>query len=155
MSNSKWGRPLWEFLHGTAEKIGKQDNAFVAAEECRTWIQLLRATEWIMPCPKCRAHFHQWCLLHPPEKIDSANLRLASREWLWSLHDTVNRDRGITNGPALEEMEALYADTNIQKTMTNLLDVLTEFTQGGFNPGPIRIWKATANLLVTTLRLRP
>ena len=145
---------MWHVLHGLAERLGTNSNPFSAAEEYRTWVQLLRASEWIMPCQRCRAHFHQWCLQNPPEQIDASTIRVASRTWLWRLHESVNIERKVKGIP-LESVEALYATTDLQKSMTTLLTILKLLIQDDFSPSTIRIWKATADLLFTLVGTTP
>lgn len=68
-----------------------------------------------MPCIACRTHFREWCAKRPLEKFThSYRFQEDAREWLWSLHDEVNRERSIS-GPTLLEIPELYGHRTVQE----------------------------------------
>lgn len=110
VQNSFWGPPLWRTLHTLAEKLGRQTTPMIEADETRYWIQLLKSVGGVMPCALCRNHYEAWRKSHPLEEYQPLRrvaLRDAARKWLWSLHETVNKDRGVT-GPTIDQMEEMY-----------------------------------------------
>lgn len=151
--NSQWGPPLWRVLHTVAERLGVNQNSLVATDEARTFVQLLRVTEGVMPCPLCRKHFHQWILSHSPAALElrrGPSLRLDARRWLWSLHENVNHTRGVS-GMTLEDAEAHYSAISkdaFQKDIDALNHMFTVAMQTSLvNPNHVRSWKALLSLL--------
>jgi hypothetical protein len=151
--NSVWGPPLWRILHTFSYKIGANRNSLVAEDEARTWIQLLRSIEAIMPCQLCRRHFRTWKIHHPIEAfagLRSLGLAEASADWLWRLHDGVNKERGV-EGLTKEDAAAFYTGRtreDFQQDIEALAAVLTTATQTGqIKPEAVRIFRATLVLL--------
>lgn len=154
VQNSEWGPPLWQILHICAEKSGKQFTNQLHIDETRAWIQLLKLTEGILPCPLCQKHYKAWCMKHPPTRFldirSPVAFNEALRKWLWELHDTVNRQREHI-GPTFEEATALYADkrtSELQQALERLLEVLQRATlerriDGAF----VREWKLRLSFL--------
>ena len=111
MSTKSWGPPLWTLLHGIAEALGNQVHPMLATDEAHEIVFLLRDVEKIMPCQLCRSHYHQWRKDHPLEEIDRLRgpmLREGVRQWLYDLHEEVNRSKGIESGLTLDQMPELY-----------------------------------------------
>lgn len=118
MSSKPWGPPLWRMLHGIAEALGGQPVAMLATDEAHEIVFLLRDVEKIMPCQLCRNHYHQWRKDHPLEELDKLRgymLKTGVREWLYNLHEDVNRSRDIESGISLEQMPELYKTVDLQK----------------------------------------
>lgn len=110
-SKEVWGPPLWRLLHSLAERLGRQTIPLLATDEKRAWVNLLKAVGQVMPCLACRNHFREWSGRRPAER---AVVRDLAREWLWSLHNEVNRERNVT-GPALELLPDLYGRRTSQE----------------------------------------
>ena len=153
VQNSQWGPLVWKILHTVAEHLGVSTNPLVAADEARTWVQLLKSVEAMMPCPLCRNQYRTWRLHNPIEKIGflrGGALRVGARDWMWRLHENVNRDRGV-QGMTVEEAERVYAARTreeLQKDVDTLLKLLTEATQiGQADPNAVRTWKASLSLM--------
>lgn len=107
MSSKPWGPPLWKLLHGIAETLGNQSVPMLATDEAHEIVFLLRDVEKIMPCQLCRNHYHEWRKNNPLEEIDKLRgpmLKEGVREWLYNLHENVNRSRGIESGLTLEQI---------------------------------------------------
>ena len=111
MANPKeWGPPLWRLLHTFAERLGRQTNYIGVQDERRSWIVFVRSVESVMPCAKCREHFQRWKRSHPLEQANSLageQLRIWATDWLYSLHDEVNKEKDIAS-PTREEVTAVY-----------------------------------------------
>jgi len=130
VQNSFWGPPLWRTLHTLAEKLGRQTTPMIEADENRYWIQLLKSVSGAMPCALCRNHYEAWRKSNPLELFQPLRrvaLRDAARKWLWSLHETVNKDRGVT-GPMLEQMEEMYARRTASDVKKDL-DLITTMSK--------------------------
>jgi hypothetical protein len=129
VANDRWGPPLWRLLHTLAERLGRQTIRLLETDERRAWVALLRAVQMVMPCAKCRAHYKAWRTSHPTERfMTSYDLRADAREWLWALHEEVNREKGIT-GPTLEEISTLYGSRAGYEIQEDLRVVLAVFQQ--------------------------
>jgi hypothetical protein len=109
--------------------------------------------EAIMPCPLCRRHFRTWKIHNPIEAFAGLRgfaLAEASVDWLWRLHDNVNKDRGV-EGLTKEASFTFYAARireDFQQDIEALAAVLTTATQTGqVKPEAVRIFRATLVLL--------
>ena len=122
-----WGPALWTILHTYTERLGNQTNEISSTDQRRAWINFLKAVEGVIPCARCRAHYKEWRIKHPIEAFSGYQglfLRQKAREWLWGLHDSVNRENGITS-PSIEELGEKYAAFDIVR---NAIEVcITEF----------------------------
>lgn len=127
VTNDQWGQPLWRLLHTLAERLGRQTIRLLETDERRAWVALLRAVQMVMPCAKCRVHYKAWRISHPTERfITSCDLRADAREWLWALHEEVNRERGLV-GPSLEELSGIYASRASHEIQEDAQAVLAVF----------------------------
>lgn len=118
MSARPWGPPLWKILHGLAETLGNQPVAMLATDEAHEIVFILRDVEKIMPCQLCRNHYHQWRKDHPLEEIDRLRghmLKTAVREWLYNLHENVNRSRGIESEITLDMIPDMYKNVDFKE----------------------------------------
>jgi hypothetical protein len=118
MSSRTWGPPLWKILHGLAEALGNQPVAMLATDEAHEIVFILRDVEKIMPCQLCRNHYHQWRKDHPLEEIDKLRghmLKTGVREWLYNLHENVNRSRGIESGITLDMIPEMYKNVDFKE----------------------------------------
>jgi hypothetical protein len=119
----------------------------LAQDELRAWIALLQGVEGIMPCQLCRGHYRIWKRKRPLEGLYGG--ADASREWLWSLHEEVNKQREV---PAEQRvpfarLAELYGGTRTRQDLQQDINILVEvlrraamerLVDGGF----IREWQA-------------
>ena len=167
VQNEDWGPPLWRILHTVAEKLGRQTVGLLAADEVRTWVNLLQVTEGIMPCALCRKHYGAWKKAQPPQALLDLNrpgqgmfFREAARKWLWDLHEAVNErkrsqvvvaEASVPVSPTLEELESLYgARTRVefQEDVTTLVKVLQKAALLTLiNPVFLKQWQAHLSML--------
>lgn len=131
-SPSDWGPPLWRVLHSLAERLGKHTVVLLAQDERRAWMNFLRSIEYAMPCAKCRAHYKAYRTAHSIDRalsVQGEALRNWARQWLWSLHEEVNRDAGKT-GPTLEEIPGLYGIRTPREISADINEVYAQFNKG-------------------------
>ena len=129
-----WGPLLWTLLHALAEKLGTQKPDILATDEAREIVLILRGVEVIMPCEKCRRHYHEYRLKNPFEEFSKKRgqgLRKAVREWLYVLHETVNKRNGVEPHVRLEDLESMYKPVKIQEAWAALHKVLVESVATG------------------------
>lgn len=134
MSSKPWGPPLWRMLHGMAECLGNQAVPMLATDEAHEIVFLLRDVEKIMPCQLCRNHYHQWRKDHPLEEIDKLRgymLKAGVRQWLFDLHEEVNRTRGIDSGLTVDQMEDLYKQTDLKEAWADFFTKVKQTTEVG------------------------
>lgn len=118
MSSKPWGTSLWKILHGIAECLGNQSVPMLATDEAHEIVFLLRDVEKIMPCQLCRKHYHAWRKDHPLEEIDRLRgymLKTAVRQWLFDLHEEVNKSRGIESGLTVEQIPDVYKSVDFKQ----------------------------------------
>ena len=123
MSSPKvWGPPLWYILHTYTERLGNQQNQILSTDQRVAWINFLKSVEGVIPCARCRAHYREWRIKHPIDAFNTYQgvfLRQKAREWLWGLHDSINKENNIV-GPPIEQLAEIYgkfSNENIQKNM--------------------------------------
>lgn len=125
-SNKDWGPFLWTFLHATAERLGKQTNEMMASDEAREFILVLKGLEFVMPCEKCRAHFHDYMKKNPVDDFQHKRgdyLRQAARMWLWKLHEAINERNGSPSF-AIEQLTPTYQSASIADALKIVYDIL-------------------------------
>lgn len=100
-----------------------------------------------MPCPLCRTHYRAWKHTHPLQGASAALVR----QWLWELHDKINREKGAESPVSLEALTEFYAgrtSEELQHDIDTLLKVLQRATQAGQLDGMhIRGWRASLSLV--------
>lgn len=129
VQNHEWGPPLWRLLHSLAERLGRQAVPLLAQDEFRAWLTVLQGVEGIMPCQLCRGHYRTWRTRRPLEGLfGSAD---ASREWIWSLHEAVNDQKGVAAEGRIPfaQLTEVYGPTRrgrveIQQDVETLVNVL-------------------------------
>jgi hypothetical protein len=134
MSGKTWGPPLWKILHGIAEALGNQTVPMLATDEAHEIVFILRDVEKIMPCQLCRSHYNQWRKEHPLEEIDKLRgfmLKSAVREWLYNLHENVNRSRGIESGISLEMIPEMYKNIDFKEAWSEFFTKIKVSTEIG------------------------
>lgn len=125
-SNKDWGPFLWIVLHGFAEKLGRQTNEIMASDEAREMVFLLKGVELVMPCEKCRKHYHEYLKKNPVDDFMQRRgefLRQAVRMWLWKLHEAVNERNGASSFP-IEDLTPKYQNAPIADAFKTLKAVL-------------------------------
>ncbi len=130
----EWGPPLWKILHSITESLGNQKNAILATDEAHEMVFLLRDIEKVMPCQLCRQHYNAWRKDHPLEKLSPLRgpvLRETVRKWLYDLHETVNRDRGIQSNITLEQIPDLYKGVDIRTEWGKFFELMKGSTEVG------------------------
>jgi len=134
MSSKPWGPPLWNMLHGIAETLGNQTVPMLATDEAHEIVFLLRDVEKIMPCQLCRNHYRAWRKDHPLEELDKLRgflLKTAVRDWLYELHENVNRSRGIESGIQLDQIEDMYKQTDLKAAWADFFTQVKLTTEVG------------------------
>jgi hypothetical protein len=129
-----WGPLLWTLLHAVAEKLGTQKPDILAADEAREIVYILRGVEVIMPCEKCRRHYHEYRVKNPFDEFSRKRgqvLRKAVREWLYVLHESVNQRNKVESRVLLENLESMYKPVKIQEAWDALHKVLVELVRSG------------------------
>jgi hypothetical protein len=132
-SNKDWGPYLWKVLHTLAEKLGRQSIELMASDEAREIALILRAVEHIMPCEKCRKHYHEYLKIHPVDEFAQRRgevLRQAVRMWIWKLHEAVNERNGCSSFP-LEELTPTYQHASVADSLKELYSVLQKAISAG------------------------
>jgi hypothetical protein len=129
--NHIWGPSLWLILHSVAEKIGTNKITRLPYEEARIWSNLLSSLRYSLPCPMCKKHYTIYYNSNPikslhsikslqtikPVKSLQSNKSLQTpqsinitdiREWLYNLHNNVNKQNNITTEITLEQLSEIY-----------------------------------------------
>lgn len=152
---SHWGPLLWKLLHGLAEKLGTQKPEILAADEAREMVLILRGLEVIMPCEKCRKHYKEYRVKNPYDifaQRRGLGLKRGVREWLYMLHETVNKKNGTESQLLLENMESMYKDVKIQDAWTPLNQVLmTSVSSGLILSENLKSFRRHLSLLLTAI----
>jgi hypothetical protein len=145
VANTEWGPPLWRILHTLTERIGGQTHPLLATDEERRWGQLLATLEDVMPCQLCRKHYRERKKTLSLEGWHGVPLREESRRWLWTLHEAVNKERGVTSGITLEDLKGVYGARTrdeLQADVAALFSTLQKAMQIGLASGDrVRAWK--------------
>lgn len=150
-----WGPLLWTLLHALAEKLGTQKPEILATDEAREIVFILRGVELIMPCEKCRRHYHEYRVKNPFEEFSKKRgqvLRKGVREWLYRLHEAVNQRNGVESNVLLENLESMYKPVKIQDAWAALHKVLVESVRSGLVLGEnVKSFARHLGLLVTAI----
>ena len=113
--NKIWGPALWNLLHSLAEKSGKFNKINQVNDEKRVWFNLLNNLRFSLPCPLCKKHYKEYINKNPIERIISysgSEFNMKLREWLFSLHENVNRTNGKYENILFEQLNHLYSNYN-------------------------------------------
>ena len=152
---SHWGPLLWKLLHGLAEKLGTQKPDILAADEAREIVFILRGIEVIMPCEKCRRHDHEYRVKNPYDLFmqrRGLGLKRGVREWLYNLHEMVNKRNGVESRLLLEDLEPMYKDVKIQDAWAPLNKVLmTSVSSGLIISENLKSFRRHLSLLLTAI----
>jgi len=152
---SHWGPLLWKLLHTLAEKLGTQKPEILAADEAREIVLILRGLEVIMPCEKCRKHYKEYRVMNPFDifaQRRGLGLKKGVREWLYMLHETVNKKNGTESLLLLKDMEPMYKDVKIQDAWAPLNQVLmTSVSSGLILSENLKSFRRHLSLLLTAI----
>ena len=152
---SHWGPLLWKLLHGLAEKLGTQKPEILAADEAREMVLILRGLEVIMPCEKCRKHYKEYRVKNPYDLFAQRRglgLKRNVREWLYNLHEMVNKRNGVDSRLLLEDLEPMYKDVKIQDAWAPLNKVLmTSVSSGLILSENLKSFRRHLSLLLTAI----
>ena len=86
----------------------------------------------LLPCLKCQAHYREWIRLHPPNTTRYGEyLQDDIRQWLYTLHENVNKERNIVSGISLESVRDMYKDINPRTSASYLRSVYQRGLQSG------------------------
>lgn len=121
-------------LHGIAEALGNQPVPMLATDEAHEIVFLLRDVEKIMPCQLCRTHYRAWRKDHPLEELDRLRgymLKTGVRQWLYDLHENVNRSRGVESSLTIEQMEEMYKQTDLKEAWAEFFTKVKLTTEVG------------------------
>ncbi len=132
-SNKDWGPSLWTFLHGLAEKLGRQTSEIMASDEAREMTLVLRGIEYVMPCEKCRSHYHAYLKKNPIDEFPQKRgeyLRQAVRMWLWRLHEAVNERNGVSPFP-VEQLTPTYQTAAVSDAFSTFSAVVNRAVANG------------------------
>jgi hypothetical protein len=153
-TNKDWGPFLWTALHGFAEKLGKQSVEIMASDEAREMVLVLRGVEHIMPCEKCRKHYHDYLKKNPVDEFAHRRgevLRQAARVWLWKLHEAVNERNGAPSFP-IEDLTPTYQNAAIADSLKELYVVLMRSIPAGLLLSePVKSFRRHVSLLRSLL----
>lgn len=149
-SNKDWGPFVWTFLHALAERLGKQTNDLLASDEAREMVFVLQTLEHVMPCEKCRKHYHEYLKKNPVDEFSKKRgefLRQSVRMWLWKLHEAVNERNGAPSFP-IENLTPTYQSVNIQEVWNTFIPVFTKaVTAGLIGSEPLKSFRRHVSFL--------
>ena len=118
-------------------------------------VLILRGIEAIMPCEKCRKHYKEYRVKNPYDifaQRRGLGLKRAVREWLYVLHETVNKKNGTESQLLLENMESMYKDIKIQDVWAPLNKVLmTSVSSGLILSENLKSFRRHLSLLLTAI----
>lgn len=118
--NVEWGPLFWIILHGLAQRAGTVATPYLQGDDIRGWAAFLKATAKALPCPQCREHYSAWMTIHTIQ-VPSVYPEMGPwvRNWLWQLHEHVNRRLGKTSLP-FESLAEKYRGANIGTAVAQL-----------------------------------
>jgi len=151
---TEWGPILWRILHGSAERAGTTPFVMYQADEVRLWINLLKQTAKILPCPTCSEHYRLYLAENPVDvlkQMDYSTIRDWIRRWLWILHNEVNQSFGKPVF-SLASLPATYGRTDIRAALRELeAPMKRAITINGAQLGAWKEWKTTLTKLLATV----
>lgn len=130
----QWGPPMWRMLHTLAQRLGRTPIVVQMNDERYIWISFIRLIEHVMPCARCRFHYHDYLQRHPAERsmgFTGDTLRNAATTWLHRLHNEVNTHNRKVIVP-FEDLEGMYRlrhQSELQMDITELTPILNEAAQ--------------------------
>jgi len=150
----EWGPHLWIVLHGYAEHAGSSID-WIQIDEIRAWIHMLRLTEGVLPCARCRAHYKEWRLQHPLEDLLTRRDEMFKedlRRWIWGLHESVNTQRDLTADQHLPFEGLVKYKSMTSKDLQDSIQALTKVFEKAIlhrqvNATYVAEWKRSLSLL--------
>lgn len=125
-TNEIWGPILWKVLHGLAEKSNNKILDMYNTEEKLAWINLVKYTEKILPCPTCREHYKDWLSRNNVNLLKSLNRDQQSiwiRNFFWSLHEEIN-NWNKKEGISFDLISTLYSNINIRSNIKEFESII-------------------------------
>jgi hypothetical protein len=129
----------------------------MSSDQSRAWINLLKSVEGTIPCARCRAHYKEWRTKYPIEQHNNFQgilLRQKAREWLWGLHDSINKENGLTS-PPIESLSAIYGNYDESAMRRNIEvcsnDFKSAILHSLLNPDMYRIFMKCLTIMRTTI----
>lgn len=124
--NTEWGPRLWILLHGGVEKMGFTTIRSILDDQRREFILVLKTLEGIMPCALCRNHFREYRIKHSIDKLptDPSEFKIASRTWLFNLHEAANERTTASRSITLDMIPDLYCSLDLVRTSQELYRML-------------------------------
>ena len=154
VSPSEWGPGAWELLHGISERIGNHTKHILIQDE-RNELKLTLRHFWaLLPCLKCQKHYKEWIQKNNPESWIQgpfgSDLQDSMRNWVFNLHENVNRSRSVESGFTLEQMKDKYATVSLREKANGL----KSFYQRGLDARTLKAedWKLAWKHLDLLLR---
>jgi len=124
--NADWGPIFWTILHSLAEKAGQ---ASLPADELREWPKFIKATGEVLPCDKCRDHFHAYMRTNPVQiTVPYSGLKTFIKTWFWQLHNDVNTSLGKPTF-AYDDLATTYNKPNYQDLFWRLDPIMKNVIQ--------------------------
>jgi hypothetical protein len=151
-----WGPRFWFILHSLAERSGSQSNMILQNDEADAWIVLLKAQAFVMPCALCKTHYLEYWASHKPDglrALQGLDRREYLRNWVWTLHDRVNKMSLASGGPEktsppIENMPTLYPQQSLNKTLKELSTMFQQaLATQQLKPEDITRWKSVIQRL--------
>lgn len=84
-----WGRSFWEFLDAIVAIYPKENPS---AEQRTAMHDLLQSLQYLLPCPTCRKHYHDFVQTHSLEEA------LSSRRSLMNFYFLLKKDVSVRTG---------------------------------------------------------
>ena len=140
VSPQEWGPNAWDLLHGIAERVGNHTNKYQILDEQTELRLTLRHFSALLPCIKCQNHYKEYIRRSFPDtKLYGMYLQDSLREWLYNLHNDVNKSRSISSDITIEAVKEQYAKIDLRAAATRLRSVY----QRGLQTNSIKIdeWK--------------
>jgi len=150
VSPKEWGENAWNLLHGIAERVGNQTNKNLIRDEQNELRLTLRHFWALLPCKKCQTHYREYInISFPNTTLYNGYLQDSVREWVYTLHEHVNKERDIVSGVTLDTLQEKYMLIDIRASASRLKSIYQRGLQSGvFKPEDWKIaWKHLDYLL--------
>lgn len=121
VSPEEWGPGAWDLLHGIAERLGNHTIRSLIQDEQNELRLSLRHFWSLLPCLKCQNHYKEWIHRNPPESWTSnMDIRESVREWVYKLHENVNKSRDVYSGIEVNSLTERYSTINLRQKADDL-----------------------------------
>ena len=125
-TNEIWGPIFWKLLHALAENVGTTILDIYKPEEKLAWINLIKSTEKVLPCPFCQIHYNEWLKKNNPQILkafDSIKMKIWISNFFWALHQEVNKDNN-KEGLSFDSLSTLYKNVDIRTNIKELESIM-------------------------------